>query len=156
MPARITLRPEAALVPANSLKTHQSFSGTPIDAAAWPQSQWWTAYGDPQLDDLIDEALAGNPGLRIAEARTRAALAQVAAMDSSRYPSAGLSGQAARGRFSEHGLFPPPLAGNWGTIAQLTATPVLERGLLGQESRGVRERSRRRARGPKWIPRPRD
>ena len=27
-----------------------------------------------------------------------------------------------RGRFSEHGLFPAPLAGNWDTLAQLTAT----------------------------------
>ncbi len=40
------LRPEAAFVPANSLQMHQSLSGTPIDAAAWPKAQWWTAYGD--------------------------------------------------------------------------------------------------------------
>ena len=116
------LRPEAVAIAPNSLQAQKSLSGTPIDAAAWPQTQWWTAYGDPQLNDLISEALAGNPGLRIAEARTRAALAQVAAIDSSRYPNAGLSGQAVRGRFSEHGLFPAPLAGNWGTLAQLTAT----------------------------------
>jgi NodT family efflux transporter outer membrane factor (OMF) lipoprotein len=116
------LRPEAVAVQPNALQTQQSLSGTPIDAAAWPQTQWWTAFGDSQLNDLIAEALAGNPGLRIAEARTREALAQVAAVDSSRYPDAGLSGQAARGRFSEHGLFPAPIAGNWGTVAQLTAT----------------------------------
>jgi NodT family efflux transporter outer membrane factor (OMF) lipoprotein len=116
------LRPEAVMVQANSLQTRQSLSATPIDTATWPQAQWWTAYGDPQLNDLIDAALAGNPGLRIAEARTRAALAQVAAADSSLYPSAGLSGQAVRGRFSQHGLIPPPIAGNWGTLAQLTAT----------------------------------
>ena len=116
------LRPEAIALQPDSLQAHESLSGTPIDAAAWPQAQWWRTYADPQLDDLIDEALAGNPGLRIAEARTRVALAQVAAIDSSRYPGAGLSGQAARGRFSEHGLFPPPFAGNWDTLAQLTAT----------------------------------
>ncbi len=116
------LRPEAVALEPDSLKIQQSLNGTAIDAAAWPQVQWWTAYGDPQLNDLIDEALTGNPGLRIVEARTRAALAQVAAIDSSRYPSAGSSGQAVRGRFSEHGLIPPPIAGNWGTIEQLTAT----------------------------------
>jgi NodT family efflux transporter outer membrane factor (OMF) lipoprotein len=116
------LRPEAVVVQPNSFKVQQSLSGTPIDAAAWPQTQWWTAFGDAQLDELITEALAGNPGLRILEARTRAALAQVAAADSARYPSAGVSGQAVRGRFSEHGLVPPPIAGNWGTLAQLTAT----------------------------------
>ena len=53
-----------------------------LDAAAWPKNDWWTAYADPQLNELISEALTGNPGLRVAEARTRAALAQVAASDS--------------------------------------------------------------------------
>jgi NodT family efflux transporter outer membrane factor (OMF) lipoprotein len=115
------LRPEAAIVPPDTLQTQRSLTA-PVDATAWPQTQWWTAYADPQLDDLITEALAGNPGLRIAEARTRAALAQVAAVDSSLYPSAGASGQAVRGRFSEHGLFPPPFAGNWDTVVALTAT----------------------------------
>ena len=116
------LRPEAVFVQANSLQTHQSLSGTPIDAAAWPAAQWWTAYGDTQLNGLINEALAGSPGLRVVEARTRSALAQVAAADSARAPSAGSSGQAVRGRFSEHGLFPPPYAGNWDTLALLTGT----------------------------------
>ena len=116
------LRPEAVAVGPDALQVSRSLSGTPLDAAAWPQAQWWTAYGDSQLNDLIDAALEGNPSLRIAEGRTRAALAQVAAIDSSRYPNAGFSAQAARGRFSEHGLFPAPLAGNWGTLAQLTAT----------------------------------
>jgi NodT family efflux transporter outer membrane factor (OMF) lipoprotein len=116
------LRPEAVTVEPDSLQTQKSLQGTPLDAAAWPQAQWWTAYGDSQLNDLISEALGSNPGLRIAEARTRAALAQVAAADSSRYPSAGFSSQAVRARFSEHGLFPPPFAGNWDTLAALTAT----------------------------------
>jgi outer membrane protein TolC len=116
------LRPEAVVVPPDSLKTQQSLTTTALDAAAWPQTQWWTAYGDAQLNDLINEALGGNPGLRIAEARTRAALAEVAATDSSRYPSAGLSSQAVRARFSEHGLFPPPYAGSWDTLDALTAT----------------------------------
>jgi NodT family efflux transporter outer membrane factor (OMF) lipoprotein len=116
------LRPEAAFVPANSLQTQQSLSGTPLDAAAWPRAQWWTAYGDGQLNDLINEGLAGNPGLRIAEARTRSALAQVAATDSARSPSVGSSGQVVRGRFPQNGLFPPPYAGNWDTLALLTGT----------------------------------
>lgn len=116
------LRPEATAVAPDSLQIGRSLSGTPLDAAAWPQAQWWTRYGDSQLNELIDAALDGSPSLRVAEGRTRAALAQVAAIDSSRYPDAGFSAQAVRGRFSEHGLFPAPLAGNWGTVAQLTAT----------------------------------
>ena len=30
--------------------------------AAWPGDGWWRAYGDPQLDVLIDEALQRVPG----------------------------------------------------------------------------------------------
>ena len=116
------LRPEALVAQPDSLQVERSLTDTAIDQEAWPDSQWWRGFGDGQLDELITQALAGNPGLRIAEARTRAALAEVAATDSSRDPSAGLSGQAVRGRFSEHGLIPPPIAGNWGTLAQLTAT----------------------------------
>lgn len=41
--------------------------------AQWPTDRWWSAYGDPQLDQLIDEALAGSPDLAAAHARVRQA-----------------------------------------------------------------------------------
>jgi len=116
------LRPEAHLSAPQDLQAHQSLAATPLTPASWPQAQWWKSFGDPQLNALIDEALEGNPGLRVAEARTRAALAQAALSGGARLPSAGLSGQAVRARFSEHGLFPPPYAGAWDTVAALTAT----------------------------------
>jgi NodT family efflux transporter outer membrane factor (OMF) lipoprotein len=37
--------------------------------AAWPDTTWWQAYGDAQLDQLVRQALAGNPSLRVAQAR---------------------------------------------------------------------------------------
>lgn len=46
-------------------------------AAAWPSDAWWTAYGDPQLDALVTEALARSPSL--AEARARLAKAEAIA-----------------------------------------------------------------------------
>lgn len=36
---------------------------------AWPDEQWWLGYRDPQLNRLIEEALAGSPTLAIADAR---------------------------------------------------------------------------------------
>ena len=42
---------------------------------------WWKAYGDPQLDSLIEEGLAGSPSVAIADARLRRARA---AQDSAR------------------------------------------------------------------------
>ena len=60
--------------------------------AAWPANDWWTAYHDPQLTKLIDEALAGAPDLRIADARMRAAEAGAQQAGASLWPS--LSGNA--------------------------------------------------------------
>jgi len=37
--------------------------------AAWPKQLWWQDYGDPQLNRLVEQTLAGNPTLRIARAR---------------------------------------------------------------------------------------
>ena len=55
--------------PAN-YQTAESFAAP---AAAWPQEEWWKAYGDAQLDLLIKEALEGSPDLKMAAARVRAA-----------------------------------------------------------------------------------
>ncbi|HVI55778.1 MAG TPA: efflux transporter outer membrane subunit [Luteibacter sp.] len=77
----------------------------------WPAAAWWRAYGDPQLDTLMDMALRGAPDL--AQAKTRVDAAQqnirVAAAQ------AGLrvdgSAQVARQRMSEHGLIPAQFLG---------------------------------------------
>ncbi|WP_076073190.1 efflux transporter outer membrane subunit [Sphingomonas montana] len=42
-------------------------------AAAWPGAGWWRVYGDPQLDSLMAEALAGSPDVAVAAARLRQA-----------------------------------------------------------------------------------
>ena len=36
-----------------------------------PPARWWTSLGDPELDRLIDAAMAGSPDVRAAEARLR-------------------------------------------------------------------------------------
>ena len=66
--------------------------------ATWPASDWWTALGDPQLDALMTEGLRDNPGLGMADARARAAQAQVGIADAARRPSvnAGASVSGAR------------------------------------------------------------
>ncbi len=49
----------------------------------WPQAQWWQRYGNPQLDDLIAEALQGAPDMQAAAARVQQAQAMMSAMMSS-------------------------------------------------------------------------
>jgi len=46
--------------PAASYETARSFTAP---TGAWPSDDWWKAYGDPQLDQLIEEALAGSPAM---------------------------------------------------------------------------------------------
>ena len=43
--------------------------------AQWPAADWWRAYGDPQLNSLVDAARAGSPTLAAAQARVRSAMA---------------------------------------------------------------------------------
>jgi len=53
--------------------TFQSTASLQAPGAQWPAEQWWTAYGDPQLNALIDEALADAPDLAAAAARLQRA-----------------------------------------------------------------------------------
>ena len=115
------LHPQSALTDPDHLQAQQTLNAAQIDATAWPQSQWWKAFGDPQLDQIMDEALAGNPDLRSADARLREALAQAAAADVSRKPGAELSAQGAGARFAEHGFIPPPYNANWAGFEQINA-----------------------------------
>ncbi len=75
--------------------------------AAWPADRWWEAYGDPQLDRLIDEALAGSPTLAQASARLRSAQAQAQQARAATLPSLTASGQVAEAEQSREEGFPP-------------------------------------------------
>lgn len=52
--------------PMDSYATAESFTAP---AKVWPSDRWWEGYGDPQLSQLIEEALGGAPDLKIARAR---------------------------------------------------------------------------------------
>ena len=51
---------------------------SPRHVAAPIAADWWRGFDEPALDALIERALAGNPTLKVAEARERRALAAVA------------------------------------------------------------------------------
>ena len=51
----------------------QSTASLTAPTTQWPADQWWTAYGDAQLNALIDEALADAPDLAAAAARLQRA-----------------------------------------------------------------------------------
>ncbi len=63
--------------------------------------RWWTAFDDPALTALIDEAFANNLDLRGALARIEAARALLLLSQSNLAPSINLRGSAARSRDSQ-------------------------------------------------------
>jgi outer membrane protein TolC len=74
--------------------------------AAWPGDQWWRAYGDPQLDALIEEALHNAPELDLAQARLKAAAAQVQGAGATRLPEVTASAEIAEAKQSYDFLVP--------------------------------------------------
>ena len=116
------LSTQAALQSANKLVADKSLAGTAISPAAWPQSDWWKSFNDAQLDQLIAEALADSPTLKVAAARTRKALAIADTTKAALAPQVNGNFSSTHERFSERGATPPPLAGSWSTLNQLQAT----------------------------------
>jgi NodT family efflux transporter outer membrane factor (OMF) lipoprotein len=116
------LKPQASVADADRLAVSQSLVGAGIEAGAWPAQNWWTRFGDSQLDQLMAEGLAGSPNLRVALARARQASALAAAAASARSPRVDSSLSATRERFPANALIPPPVGGTWGTFDQLQAS----------------------------------
>jgi len=83
------------------------------------QPQWWQAFGDEQLNQLVSQALNDNPSLASAQARLQAAAAQVYAAGGQRLPTLSLDGDITRQRLSEHYIYPEPYAGSMQNFGQL-------------------------------------
>jgi NodT family efflux transporter outer membrane factor (OMF) lipoprotein len=116
------LNTQAKLTEAATLASGQSLAGEKVSSEAWPQGDWWKRFNDSQLDRLMEEALSGSPTLRVAQARARKALSFVQLTGAARYPQVNGSADVTRQRYPEHGLIPPPFAGELETQARLQAT----------------------------------
>ena len=106
----------ATLQPAQELETALSL---PDQGGAWPSVQWPLQFGGVPLQALVDEALAGNPGLQVAAARVAAAQAAADVTAGGAQPTVGATFSATRQRYTENGIIPPPLAGKYETDSQL-------------------------------------
>ena len=83
-----------------------STSSFAAPVAAWPGDRWWSTYGDPQLDALIEEALHNAPALDLAQARLQAAAAQVQGAGATRLPEVSASVAIAEAKQSYDFLVP--------------------------------------------------
>jgi NodT family efflux transporter outer membrane factor (OMF) lipoprotein len=97
------LDPPPAMRKIDDFGSSNSFAA-PI--SAWPSDQWWRAYGDPQLDALIEQALQNAPELDLAQARLKAAAAQVQGASATRLPEVTASAEIAEAKQSYDFLVP--------------------------------------------------
>lgn len=78
-----------------------------LPTAIWPESQWWKAYRDPQLNALIDSALRNSPDMQVAEQRIQLAQAQARAVEAQDGPQLDFSANVERQKMSAEGVMGP-------------------------------------------------
>ncbi|MGB3392459.1 MAG: multidrug RND transporter, partial [Stenotrophomonas sp.] len=61
------LQPQGRLLDDASLHSERTLATRDLAVAAFPARDWWRGFGDPQLDALVAEALAGHPSLDAAD-----------------------------------------------------------------------------------------
>lgn len=121
--------------PAGIAPTHRlvELPAAGTDTVAWPAERWWQDFGDPQLNALVEQALARQPSLQQAALRVQAAQALVQASDAARQPQVQASADLTRQHFTAEGMVPAPLAGSvrWNNDARLAASWELD--LFGRQ-----------------------
>jgi NodT family efflux transporter outer membrane factor (OMF) lipoprotein len=90
--------------PPAAYATSESFTAP---AADWPKLDWWRAYGDAGLDQLIDEALRTAPSMAEARARVERAQADLGTARASLFPSLSLNGAVVETKQSYNAGIPP-------------------------------------------------
>lgn len=93
--------------------------GLTEQSAAWPTTQWWERYEDPQLDTLVQEALANNPSMTAAQARLAQANAAVGGARAPLLPRVDADYSLQREHISRTYIYPEPLAGSTQTDNRL-------------------------------------
>ncbi len=93
-PADIIARADVPNAPVNETSGKQDW--TEISADRLPSTDWVANFGDPTLNELIQEAMSSNTDVQGARARLAAAEASASASRSGLYPSVGVNASARR------------------------------------------------------------
>ena len=93
--ASVAELPATVATPAQFKEAPTAQAGT---AAVQPAGDWWRAFNDPVLDDLVARAAASNTSIQQAAARLAEARALARSVDADRSVQAGLNAGASRGQ----------------------------------------------------------
>ncbi len=100
--------------------------------------EWWHALGDPQLDRVMADALAGNPTLALALARLAAARAGLGAARAGLLPQVNGDASVQRQRLSSDFIYPPPYGGSYVWLGSAEADLGWSLDLAGRQKALVR------------------
>ncbi|MDM0013103.1 efflux transporter outer membrane subunit [Variovorax sp. J22P168] len=103
MPAQF--REQAGAQPADAPPGHWTRSAP---AESQPRGEWWRAFGDPLLDQLVERAVARNTDIEAAAARLSEARALARSTDADRAPQIGLAAGGVRSAGLDRNLSPRP------------------------------------------------
>jgi len=111
----------------------KSFAAPKVD---WPSDAWWEAYGDLQLNQLIEEALADSPDLKAAAARARGAMAMADVAGASLWPTVTGAGSVTKVEQSTNqgmsAISESALPHGWHTSGQFAASLDYELDFFGK------------------------
>lgn len=116
------IAPQDHAVEPSSLDAGNAIRAADADAQ-WPAADWWRAYDDPQLNQWIEAAQAGNPSLGAAQARVREALSMAGVARAALSPQVNGNLSIQRQKWADNLYYGPgELAGqqswnNTGTLA---------------------------------------
>ncbi|MBU9640066.1 multidrug transporter [Burkholderia multivorans] len=103
---------------ASELASQRSLAGPKAD---WPTENWWTKFGDHQLDELMAEALAHSPTMAQAEARVREAISRSQIARSALYPTVGAGASVSKEKLSYNYIFPKTaVPRGWNDMGEVT------------------------------------
>jgi NodT family efflux transporter outer membrane factor (OMF) lipoprotein len=131
------LKPLSQLLEPTDASQTLADSDLALSPAAWPALDWWSSFNDPQLDNLVRQALADSPSLRSAAARVQQASALEAIEGASMLPNADLNMSTSRERFSANGTTAAPAKGTWQNIYQATFNVSYELDFWGKNRSAV-------------------
>jgi outer membrane protein, multidrug efflux system len=86
-----------------TVEVPSAFLFEPAQTSSIANTEWWTQFNDPVLDQLIMDGLANNKSVKIAAANVEQAGAVVTSTRSPLFPQLDYQGTAARYRFSQNG-----------------------------------------------------
>ncbi len=125
----------AIFKPATGYETRQSFAAAKAD---WPNDRWWAEYADPQLDQLIEEALQASPDMLAAAARLRSAEALAGVVGSTLAPQVGANVSANSQRQSYNYLIPKAMTPEgWNDYGRATLDVSWDLDFWGRNRAGV-------------------